>query len=146
MKIVDIKTAVVAYHGKATLIRIDTDAGISGYGEANPDAGAAAIVGLISELKSELIGQDPRNVEYCWDKIRRDHVFSGAQAGIFLIALTGLEMALWDVAAKAAGQPLYRMFGGKFRDRIRLYADCGDGDDESGSPQGCAARARRMVA
>ncbi|RVC95075.1 mandelate racemase/muconate lactonizing enzyme family protein, partial [Mesorhizobium sp. M2A.F.Ca.ET.029.05.1.1] len=48
MKIVDIKTAVVAYHGKATLIRIDTDAGISGYGEANPDAGAAAIVGLIS--------------------------------------------------------------------------------------------------
>ena len=146
MKIVDIKTAVVAYHGKATLIRIDTDAGISGYGEANPDAGAAAIVGLISELKSELIGQDPRNVEYCWDKIRRDHVFSGAQAGVFLIALTGLEMALWDVAAKAAGQPLYRMFGGKFRDRIRLYADCGHGDDEAGSPQGCATRARRIVA
>ena len=47
MKIVDIKTAVVAYHGKATLIRIDTDAGISGYGEAKHDAGAAAIVGLI---------------------------------------------------------------------------------------------------
>ncbi|MGT2466783.1 mandelate racemase/muconate lactonizing enzyme family protein [Mesorhizobium atlanticum] len=142
MKIVDIKTAVVAYHGKATLIRIDTDAGISGYGEANPDAGAAAIVGLISELKSELIGSDPRNVEYCWDKIRRDHVFSGAQAGIFLIALTGLEMALWDVAAKAAGQPLYRMFGGKFRDRIRLYADCGDGDDQSSDRRRDARPAR----
>ena len=59
MKIVDIKTAVVAYHGKATLVRIDTDAGVSGYGEANPDAGAAAIVGLISELKSELVGRIP---------------------------------------------------------------------------------------
>ena len=145
MKITDIKTAVVAYHGHATLIRIETDAGITGFGESNPDAGAAAIVGLISELKSELIGEDPRNVEYLWEKLRRRHVFSGAQSGVFLIALTGLEMALWDVAAKAAGQPLYRMFGGKFRDRIRLYADCGDGDDANGSPEGCAARARRMV-
>ncbi|HYZ48646.1 MAG TPA: mandelate racemase/muconate lactonizing enzyme family protein, partial [Sphingomonas sp.] len=146
MKIVDVKTAVVAYHGQATIVRIDTDIGISGFGEANPDAGAAAIVGLVSELKAELIGEDPRNVEACWEKIRRKHVFSGAQSGVFLIALTGLEMALWDIAAKAAGQPLYRMFGGKFRDRIRLYADCGDGDDETGLPEACAARATRMVA
>src|ERR1700742_4745510 len=109
MKIVDIKTAVVAYHGKATLVRIDTDEGLSGYGEANPDAGAAAIVGLISELKAELIGEDPRNVEYCWEKRRRNHVFSGPQSGIFLIALSGIEIALWDLAAKAAGQPLYRL-------------------------------------
>ncbi len=146
MKITDIKTAVIAYHGQATLVRIDTDTGLSGFGEANPDAGAAAIVGLIGELKSELIGEDPRNVEALWEKVRRKHVFSGAQSGVFLIALTGIEMALWDLAAKAAGQPLYRMFGGKFRDRIRLYADCGDGDDPSGSPEGCATRAKRMVA
>ncbi len=146
MKITDIRTAVIAYHGQATLVRIDTDTGLSGFGEANPDAGAAAIVGLIGELKSEFIGEDPRNVEALWEKVRRKHVFSGAQSGIFLIALTGIEMALWDLAAKAAGQPLYRMFGGKFRDRIRLYADCGDGDDPSGSPEGCAARAMRMVA
>ena len=141
MKIVDIKTAVVAYHGKATLVRIDTDEGLSGFGEANPDAGAAAIVGLISELKAELIGEDPRNVEYCWEKLRRNHVFSGPQGGVFLIALSGIEIALWDVAAKAAGQPLYRLLGGKFRDRIRLYADCGEGDHASGSSDGCA-RAR----
>jgi galactonate dehydratase len=146
MKIIDIKTAVVAYHGQATLVRIDTDIGLSGYGEANPDAGAAAIVGLIGDLKPELVGEDPRNVEPLWEKIRRKHVFSGAQSGVFLIALSGIEMALWDLAAKAAGQPLYRMFGGKFRDRIRLYADCGAGDDPAGSPDGCAARARRMVA
>jgi len=146
MKIVDIKTAVVAYHGHATLVRIDTDEGIVGYGEANPDAGAGSIVGLINDLKAELIGEDPRNVDYCWDKLRRNHVFSGAQSGIFLIALSGIEIALWDIAAKAAGQPLYRMFGGKYRDKVRLYADCGDGDDASGSPAGCAARAKRMVA
>ena len=146
MRITDVRTAVVQYHGRATLVRIDTDEGISGYGEANPDAGAAAIVGLVSELKHELIGEDPRNVERCWEKLRRRHVFSGAQSGIFLIALSGLELALWDVAAKAAGQPLYRLLGGAFRDRIRLYADCGDGDDPDGSPEGCAARARRMVA
>ncbi|WP_419758813.1 mandelate racemase/muconate lactonizing enzyme family protein [Acidisoma sp.] len=146
MKIVDIKTAVVAYHGKATLVRIDTDVGLSGFGEANPDAGAAAIVGLISELKHGLIGEDPRNVEHCWEKLRRSHVFAGPQGGIFLIALSGIEIALWDLAAKAAGQPLYRMLGGKFRDQVRLYADCGDGDDPSGSTEGCVARARRVVA
>jgi L-alanine-DL-glutamate epimerase-like enolase superfamily enzyme len=56
VKIVDVKTAVVAYHGKATLVRIDSDDGLSGYGEANPDVGAAAIVSLISELKAELLG------------------------------------------------------------------------------------------
>lgn len=146
MKITDIKTAVVAYHGRATLVRIDTDEGLSGYGEANPDAGAAAIVGLIGELKPELVGEDPRNVEALWEKVRRRHVFSGPQGGIFLIALSGIELALWDLAAKAAGQPLYRMFGGRFRDRVRLYCDCGDGDDPNGSPEGCAARARRVVA
>lgn len=145
MKIVDVKTAVVSYHGHATLLRIDTDEGIVGYGEANPDAGAAAIVGLVDELKGELIGEDPRDVERCWDKVRRRHVFAGAQAGIFVIALSGLEIALWDIAAKAAGQPLYRLLGGKFRDRIRLYADCGDGDDPDGSPEGCVRRAVRMV-
>ena len=75
MKITDIKTAVVVYHGQATLIRIDTDIGISGYGGANPNAGAAAIVDLISELKPERFGEDPRNVESCWEKIRRKHVF-----------------------------------------------------------------------
>ena len=63
MKIVEIKTAVVAYHGNATLIRIDTDVGISGYGEANPDAGAAAIVGLISELKAGTGWGGSHNVE-----------------------------------------------------------------------------------
>jgi galactonate dehydratase len=146
MRIVDVKTAVVAYHGRATLVRIDTDEGLCGYGEANPDAGSAAVVGLISELKSELIGEDPRNVERCWERLRRRHVFAGPQGGIFLIALSGIEIALWDLAAKAAGQPLYRMLGGKFRDRIRVYADCGDGDDPNGSPEGCAARARRVVA
>lgn len=143
MRIVDVRTAVVAYHGACTLVRIDTDEGISGYGEANPDAGAAAVVGLISGLRDLLIGEDPRNVERCWEKLRRAKVFAGAQAGVFVIALSGIELALWDVAAKAAGQPIYRLLGGRFRERIRVYTDCGDGDD--GSPEGCAARARRCM-
>jgi galactonate dehydratase len=144
MRIVDVRTAVVAYHGACTLVRVDTDEGISGFGEANPDAGAAGVVGLIDGLKELLIGEDPRNVERCWEKLRRARVFAGAQAGVFVIALSGIELALWDVAAKAAGQPLHRLLGGSFRDRIRVYADCGDGDD--GSSEGCAARARRCVA
>jgi galactonate dehydratase len=144
VKIVDVRTAVVAYHGACTLVRVDTDEGLSGYGEANPDGGAAPIVGLIRELKHLLIGQDPRDVERCWERVRRARVFGGAQAGVFVIALSGIELALWDLAAKAAGQPLYRLLGGRFRDRIRLYADCGDGED--GTPESCAARARGCVA
>ena len=133
MRIVDVTTAVVAYHGEATLVRIDTDEGLSGFGEANPDAGAGAVVGMIDFLRAELIGEDPRNVERCWEKLRRRKVFAGPQAGVFVIALSGIELALWDLAGKAAGQPVYRLLGGKFRDRIRLYADCGDGDDPAGS-------------
>lgn len=143
MKITDIKTAVVRYHGHCTLVRIDTDEGISGYGEANPDAGARSVVGMIEQLKPRLLGEDPRNVERIWDKLRRGYIFGGAQGGVTVIALSGIELALWDLAAKAAGQPLYRMMGGKFRDRIRLYADCHAGDDES--PASYAARARELV-
>lgn len=143
MKITGIHTAVVKYHGQSTLIRIDTDEGISGYGEANPDAGAAPVVGVIAQLKHQLIGEDPRNVERCWERLRRRYIFGGAQSGVFVIALSGIELALWDLAAKAAGQPLYRMLGGRFRDRIRLYADCHAGDDAS--PASYAARARELL-
>jgi len=144
MRIVNVTTAVVAYHGQATLVRIDTDDGISGYGEANPDAGAGGVVGMIKFLTPLLLGEDPRDVERVWEKLRR-RVFAGPQAGVFVIALSGIELALWDLAGKAAGQPVYRLLGGKFRDKIRLYADCGLGDDPAGSASGCADRARRMV-
>ncbi len=146
MRIVNVTTAVVSYHGQATLVRIDTDEGLSGFGEANPDAGAGAVVGMIKDLTPLLIGEDPRNVERCWEKLRRSKVFAGPQGGVFVIALSGIELALWDLAGKAAGQPVYRLLGGKFRDRIRLYADCGDGDDPAGSIAGCVDRAQRMVA
>lgn len=144
MRIVNVTTAVVAYHGQATLVRIDTDEGISGYGEANPDAGADGVVGMIKFLTPLLLGEDPRDVERVWEKLRRK-VFAGPQAGVFVIALSGIELALWDLAGKASGQPVYRLLGGKFRDKIRVYADCGAGDDPAGSASGCADRARRMV-
>jgi galactonate dehydratase len=72
-------------------------------------------------------------------------VFAGPQGGVFVIALSGIELALWDLAGKASGQPVYRLLGGKFRDKIRVYADCGAGDDPAGSASGCADRAQRMV-
>jgi len=145
MKITNITTAVVRYHGEATLIKIETDQGVTGYGEANPDAGAGGVVGVINSVRSLLIGQDPRDVERCWETLRRK-VFAGAQSGVYVIAMSGIELALWDLAGKAAGQPVYRLLGGKFRDRIRMYADCGDGDDPDGSISGCVDRAQRMVA
>jgi galactonate dehydratase len=74
-------------------------------------------------LEEMLLGQDPLNVEFLWERIRTMGIFAGAQAGQYVTALTGVEIALWDLAGKALGLPVYQLLGGKMRDRIRLYCD-----------------------
>lgn len=70
-----------------------------------------------------LIGKNPRDVDACFEDIRRRYLFHGGMSGLGISALTGLEIALWDLAGKAQGLPVYRLLGGKFRDRVRLYVD-----------------------
>lgn len=96
------------------LIRIDTSQGIYGLGEVRD--GASKNYALV--LKSRLLGENPCNVDKIFRKIKQ---FGGhaRQGG----GVCGVEMALWDLAGKAYGVPVYQMPGGKFRDRIRLYAD-----------------------
>src|SRR5215210_4981764 len=128
MKITDIKTAEVHGHGYSLYVRVYTDEGVTGTGECiHGGAGVAQIVGAIREL---LIGENPLDVDRLWEKVRRRHLFDGAMAGHLVTALTGVEIALWDLAGKALGVPVYRLLGGQFRDRIRLYADCHAGSDE----------------
>src|SRR5437016_2889971 len=134
LKITDIRTAEVRVHGYQVHVRVYTDQGVVGQGEST-DA-AAGNVPIIRSFARLLIGQDPLNIEAAFERIRTSGVFAGAQAGQYVTALTGVEIALWDLAGKALGVPVYQLLGGKVRDRVRVYCDSGaremvPGDEQS---------------
>lgn len=115
LKITDMRFAVVMNGGgRCPIIRIDTNQGISGWGEVRD--GASWRYALF--LKSRLLGQNPCNVEMLFKRIKQ-FGYHGRQAG----GVCAVEMALWDLAGKAYNVPVYQMLGGKYRDRVRLYAD-----------------------
>jgi galactonate dehydratase len=120
LKITDVRTAMVMVHGPQAHVRIYTDAGLIGQGEST-DA-AIGTPALIHSFSRFLIGRDPLNVDAIWEQLRRS-VFSGSQGGQYMTALSGLEIALWDLAGKALGIPVYQLLGGKFRDKVRVYLD-----------------------
>jgi galactonate dehydratase len=134
LKITEVRTAEVRVHGYQVHVRVYTDQGIVGQGEST-DA-AQGNVPLIQSFARLLIGQDPLNIEAAFERIRTSGVFAGAQAGQYVTALTGVEIALWDIAGKALGLPVYQLLGGKVRDRVRVYCDSGEremipGDEQS---------------
>ncbi|MCY3788428.1 MAG: mandelate racemase/muconate lactonizing enzyme family protein, partial [Gemmatimonadetes bacterium] len=117
MKITDVKTAEVRVnHYLYHYVRIHTDEGIYGTGEASHVDGGWR--GSTQTMAAQLIGQDPRDVDALFEGIRRSYIFRGGMSGLAISALTGLEVALWDLAGKAQGVPVYRLLGGKFRDRV----------------------------
>ncbi len=121
LKIADVRTAQVQVHGPQTHVRIYTDQGIYGQGECTDAAVGAAP--LIHGWRRFLIGQNPLNVEPIWERIRTLGIFAGAQGGQYVTALSGVEIALWDLAGKALGLPIFQLMGGKFRDKVRIYCD-----------------------
>src|SRR5262245_22498660 len=122
MKITAVKTAATLGHGMHLWVRVETDEGISGLGECVH--GGVQAIALIHELRQHLIGRDPFAIDALFEELRRRHVFDGGFAGALITALTGIEIALWDLKGKALGAPIYELMGGKFRDTIRVYADC----------------------
>jgi galactonate dehydratase len=116
-----VRTAQVSVHGRQVHVRIYTDQGIFGHGEATDAAVGAAP--LIRGFEPFLVGQDPLRVDYLFESLRTSGIFAGAQAGQYVTALSGLEIALWDLAGKALELPVYQLLGGKTRDRIRMYCD-----------------------
>jgi galactonate dehydratase len=122
MKITDIKTAEACYH----YIRVYTDEGVYGTGEcSHVDHGWR---GTVESMKTLLIGQNPLDVDACFERVRRAYIFRGGMSGLGISALSGIEIALWDLAGKALGAPVYRLLGGRFRDRVRLYVDSANSD------------------
>jgi len=133
LRITDLRVAVVARAPMTCpILRIDTNQGISGFGEVRD--GASKTYALM--LKSRLVGDNPCNVDRIFRKIKQ-FGFHARQGG----GVSGVEVALWDLAGKAYGVPVYQMLGGKFRDRIRCYADT----DSSRDPKVFAARLKERM-
>jgi len=115
LKITDMRYAVVMNgHARCPVIRIDTNQGVYGLGEVRD--GASWRYALF--LKSRILGMNPCNIEMIFKKIKQ-FGFHARQGG----GVSAVEMALWDLAGKVYGVPVYQMLGGKYRDKIRLYAD-----------------------
>jgi L-alanine-DL-glutamate epimerase-like enolase superfamily enzyme len=125
LKIVRLKTAVVEGNFNWTFVRIETDEGIQGLGECFFAPGLTAILRSLEPL---LLGEDPRDVRRLFRKLQLATSGAGSVAGIIYNAISGIEAALWDVLGQWLGAPIYRLLGGKFRDQIRVYADCHGGE------------------
>src|SRR5450759_4207523 len=114
LKITDMRYALTSVLGGTAIIRIDTNQGIYGLGEVRD--GADVRYALM--LKSRILGMNPCNVEMIFKTIKQ-YGSHGRQGG----GVSGVEMALWDLCGKAYGVPAWQLLGGKYRDRIRMYAD-----------------------
>jgi galactonate dehydratase len=146
LKITKISTAYMDGHGTHLFVKLETNQGIVGYGE-----GMDAVRGTQGLLTSphgwdnwvqHLVGQNPLDVNVIFERIRQQGFFAGAQGGIFISALTAVEYALWDLAGKALNVPVYRLLGGKFRDKIRIYCDTASSSEE---PAEMARAAQEVV-
>ncbi|HOW39109.1 MAG TPA: mandelate racemase/muconate lactonizing enzyme family protein [Bacteroidales bacterium] len=118
LKITDMRVALTNVLGGTAIIRIDTNQGIYGLGEVRD--GADPRYALM--LKSRILGLNPCNVEMVF-KIIKQFGYHGRQGG----GVCGVEMALWDLTGKAYGVPAWQLLGGRYRDKVRLYADTPEG-------------------
>jgi galactonate dehydratase len=139
IKITDIKTFLVGVGGRNLLfVKVLTDQGIHGIGEAYSVGPDEATIATINDYKQWLVGMDPRNIEYIWATLYNFTRFPGGS--VINSAIAGIEHALWDISGKAAGLPVYMLLGGKMRDKIRVYQSPGGRD-----PKELGANAKALV-
>ncbi len=122
MKITAVRTRVMGTPGRNWIfVFVETDEGITGVGEATTEYQEQAVVSSIEQhFAPLLVGRDPTRIERLWQVMYR--MFWWRQGVVMTSAISGIEQALWDIAGKAYGQPVYRLLGGPCRDRVRLYA------------------------
>jgi galactonate dehydratase len=108
------------------LVRITTDEGLVGWGETTLEGRPKSTVAAVEEIAEYLLGKDPLRIEHHWQQIYRSAFY---RSGIVrMTALSGIDQALWDIAGKYYGVPVYKLLGGAVRDRVRVYAHWGIGD------------------
>lgn len=136
MKITKLTTYIVP--PRWCFLKIETDAGIVGWGEPVVEGRAHSVAAAVEELSDYLIGKDPRNIEDHWTVLYRGGFYRGG--AIHMSALAGIDQALWDIKGKDLGVPVSQLLGGNVRDRIRVYSWIG-GD----RPADTAAAAKGAV-
>ncbi|MCK9862944.1 mandelate racemase/muconate lactonizing enzyme family protein [Paenibacillus sp. ATY16] len=134
LRITDIRFADIAgapMH--CSLIKVFTNQGIVGFGEVRDGADKQFAL----QLKSRLLGENPCNIDKLFRRIKQFGGHSRQGGGV-----SGIEIALWDIAGKAYGMPIYQMLGGKFRDKIRMYCDTDVDGKDTGKAMGLALQKR----
>jgi L-alanine-DL-glutamate epimerase-like enolase superfamily enzyme len=117
-------------HSQTVLIKITTDQGLIGWGEAHAPAAPAVHAKVITDLLAPiLIGQDARNIGPLWEKMYSSQRLRGYATGFFTESIAGVDIALWDILGKFVGVPLYQLLGGKYRDSIPTYSGAGSPEE-----------------
>ena len=139
MKITEVKTFPV-FHGSRNylFVKIETDEGIYGIGEFGLTWREQAGIGAINHMNSDLIGQDPLNIERIWQTIFRGDFFPGGR--INMAAQSAIDIALWDIKGKALSQPVNMLLGGQLRNKVVCYTGLG-----GATPEDTAASAKNSV-
>ena len=137
MKITRLTTFIVP--PRWCFLKIETDEGITGWGEPVLEGRAHTVAAAVDELADDLIGKDPRHIEDHWTVLYRGGYYRGG--GVHMSALAGIDQALWDIKGKALGVPVSELLGGHVRSRIKVYSWIG-GD----RPSETAAAAQAAVA
>jgi galactonate dehydratase len=108
-------------------VKVETDQpGLVGWGEATLEWHTRSIVGALEDLATLVVGEDPRRIEHLWQMMFRQH-FWHSSGIVRATAMSGIDIALWDIAGKELGVPCHRLWGGPVRDYIRLYCHLGGG-------------------
>src|ERR1700737_3953102 len=119
VKITDVKCMIVRGTWDWNLIKIETDAGVYGIGEAYWGPGVKDLI--LTQMKPLLLGEDPLNIDKLYTKILMRSAGAGAIGGVTVAAASGIEIALFDLAGRLLDAPVANLLGGKFRDRVRFY-------------------------
>ena len=127
MKITGLKTAVVnAEMRNWVFVKVETDEGLYGWGEASLEWKTRSLVGAVEDFAPMVIGEDPTRIEHLYQKMYRQSFWRVGVIG--LSAISAIEQACWDILGKSLGQPVYKLLGGAVRDKVRMYTHLGGGD------------------
>ncbi|MFD1585770.1 mandelate racemase/muconate lactonizing enzyme family protein [Halorientalis brevis] len=140
VEITDVQTTMVDGNFPWTLVRVYTDAGVVGTGEAYWGAGVPE---LIERMKPFVVGENPLDIDRLFEHLVQKMSGEGSIEGVTVTAISGIEVALHDVAGKLLDVPAYQLLGGKYRDSVRVYCDCHT--EEEADPEACADEAERVV-
>ncbi|MBS7610118.1 hypothetical protein KEJ19_06090 [Candidatus Bathyarchaeota archaeon] len=141
MKIMDLKTYLVgAQNRNWVFVKVLTDEGIEGIGEAYSVGPDEATVAVLQDFKTWLLGRDPREIEGLWHEMYNFSRFPGGS--VVNSAISGIEHALWDILGKSLGAPVYRLLGGRCREKIRVYVHA-SGPTPSELSEACLLAAKR---